>query len=103
MTGASTSSVGGLSRRLFVEAAGSNGLLGLAGCTATNLDDTNDRSWPPFVYASAESLQREEVYDDVECQSEEAKTDAIKHIGDVPWRTDSRDSNLEALDEMTSN
>jgi phosphate transport system substrate-binding protein len=74
------------------------------GCTEPSLANAKDGSYPMarplFMYASEESLQREEVYEFMKFYLEQAETDTVQEIGYVPSSADLRDENLQTLEDV---
>jgi phosphate transport system substrate-binding protein len=54
---------------------------------------------PLFIYASEESLQRDEFYEFMRFYLQEAEKDLVSEIGYVPSNQDMVDENLSKLDE----
>lgn len=75
-------------------------------CTEPSLDAASDGSYPLarplFIYASAESLERDPVYNFVEFYIEQSSTDTITDVGYVPANEDQVESNLETLESTVN-
>jgi len=73
------------------------------GCTKPSLANAKDGSYPMarplFIYASKDSLQREEVYEFMKFYLNNAETDVVQNIGYVPSSTELRDENLSKLED----
>ena len=74
------------------------------GCTPPSLPNAKDGSYPMarplFIYPSEEAIQREEVYEFMRFYLTQAETNLVQDIGYVPSSVETRDENLQTLEDI---